>query len=389
MKRSLLALALLFALPKLAIGAGFQPDEVVARASRELTGSNVGLAQTPLDRLIGRAMIEATRADIALVPWVPPTARIASGPVTAGDLFALVPTDSRLVVASMTGARIAALLERAAGRFSGYDFADELAPIDRNGVPDPARFEGLSYDLDLTARPPGSRVIHLSFQGQPLEPARRLVVALTEDRAAREPEPEGVRDAPEPVRLQEALIAYARRAGTIGDRFERDWSVLPDYVVSPERPLIDRLVRAGELPREEALRLFPEEPARRGDFAYWLARAFGWREKRLSGAFPDLPDSLEAWVDGLIRHRVLDAGTGTSEFFEPFAVIPLPVALDWCERAARAVGRASAIPEPAALRRRLLLGTSLAADARADTLTRAQALGIIANARRETVAKRR
>src|SRR5438309_12052112 len=89
------------------------------------------------------------------------------------------------------------------------------------------------------------------------------------------------------------------------------------------------------MPRDEALRVFPDEMARRGELAYWLARAFGWQERRLCGAYSDVPDSLQPWVDALARHHVLDLETRTSELFQRFAPLTLSIALDWCAHAAK------------------------------------------------------
>jgi len=158
-------------------------------------------------------------------------------------------------------------------------------------------------------------------------------------------------------------------------------AALPDYVGEPERPLIDRLVQAGGLPADEALHLYPDDKAQRGDLAYWLARAFGWREQKLSGAWSDLPDSLEGWVDGLAKRHVIDTETRTSELFQPYAALTLPTALGWCSAAARVAYKKT--PADSILRRSLLAGTSLEHKhlGAADTLTRAQTLGMVANAR--------
>jgi hypothetical protein len=156
---------------------------------------------------------------------------------------------------------------------------------------------------------------------------------------------------------------------------------VPDYAAEPERPLIDRLVQAGGLPADEALHIYPKDKAERGDLAYWLARAFGWREQKLSGAWSDVPDSLEGWVDGLAKRHVLDTETRTSELFQPYAALTLPTAIGWCSAAARVAYKKA--PADSILRRSLLAGTSLEhrGPGAADTLTRAQTLGMVANAR--------
>jgi hypothetical protein len=78
---------------------------------------------------------------------------------------------------------------------------------------------------------------------------------------------------------------------------------------------------------------------------------------------------------------VLDVGTRTSELFQPFAPLTLPIALDWCAHAAKSARGVT--QDEGALRRALLANTSLAQRplAAPDTLSRAQALGIVANAR--------
>ena len=159
------------------------------------------------------------------------------------------------------------------------------------------------------------------------------------------------------------MIGYLQKSASIEPASAFGWTVLPDYASLPERPLIDRLVREGVAPRDEVVRLGAGEPARRGDLAYWLARAFGWREKKRSGAFADVPDSLAPWLDGLLKRKVLGED-GTRDRMRPADPIRLPVAQDWCERAARRAGYALAPTFDAAFRRGLLATASAARPAR-------------------------
>jgi 2',3'-cyclic-nucleotide 2'-phosphodiesterase/3'-nucleotidase len=190
--------------------------------------------------------------------------------------------------------------------------------------------------------------------------------------------------------VRDALIAYLGRHRPVDGSFDRNWTVLPDYAGTPERGLIDRLVREGGMPRSEMMRMFPHEPARRGDLAYALARAFGWREKHLSGAFADVPDSLEPWLDGAMKHHVLGQDQ-SGEYFNPFFVTPLSLALDWCERAAQAAGYVfDRTPTDPSFRRGLVAGVDLVGGkpgefAYRDTLTRGQLYGLVSNTRFPTV----
>jgi hypothetical protein len=294
--------------------------------------------------------------------------------VIGREVLALAEADS-VTSLSMTGAEIRSVLEHAAGdlvqdldnRPLFHPTSDELG-IDQ--------FQGLAYELDAT-RPIGQRVLHLAFRGESLSMERKLRVAVGGKRAARgDLKPvQGV-----PIPLWETLAAAVRRA-TFPKTFTPSWTILPDYGAAIEGATIQRLVSHGDLSREESLRIYPDDKAQRGDLAYWLARAFGWHEQRLSGAWSDLPDSLEGWVDGLAKRHVLDTETRTSELFQPYAALTLPTALGWCSAAARVAYKKA--PADSILKRLLLAGTSLEHKrlTATDTLTRAQTLGMVANAR--------
>jgi 2',3'-cyclic-nucleotide 2'-phosphodiesterase/3'-nucleotidase len=154
------------------------------------------------------------------------------------------------------------------------------------------------------------------------------------------------------------------------------------------RASIDLLVRQNVVPRSEAMRLYPSDAVRRGDLAYWISRAFGWRERRLSGAFADVPDSLEPWLDGLLKRKALGIW-GQGDHFDPFSVVSLSMALDWCEGSARAAGYALGpkAGDPS-FRRGLLAGIDFGQGrgrpglfVYRDSLTRGQALALVAKLR--------
>jgi len=366
MRHGVFAALLLLTLPSQAAVTN-RHDRAILRVAA-LSAARAGFHDTPLSDALGAAMIEATGADVALLP----------APLEGkGDLADRIPADL-LETTTLTGADLRALLERTARGFATYDFQ----PRRSAGLSDSAvdEIHGLSYELDLT-RPPGERVMHLAFRGESLGTGRSLEVAVSQSRAARgDRELASARAGVSPIPLREAVVAHVERAPAPAG-FERSWTVLPDYLPDVERPLIDRLVREGAMPRDEALRVFPDEMARRGELAYWLARAFGWQERRLSGAYSDVPDSLQPWVDALARHHVLDLETRTSELFQPFAPLTLSIALDWCAHAAKSARGAT--QDESALRHALVANTSLAQRplTAPDTLSRAQALGIVANAR--------
>ncbi len=362
-------------------------SERIGEAAQDIGSPHGRLADGPLWDLVHAAQLEASGADVSLAALFDPAAVIRRGPVTVRDAMRAYPYDNTLAVVELTGEQLRQALERSARYYAPYTYEAGRA-LTEPGVAgyNADAAQGVSYEVDLT-RPAGARIVNLVWRGQPLPSDQKLKVAVnnyrlnggggfTEIAAA----PRLLAHGPE---VRQALVDHIRRAGTLEARTDRSWTVLPDYAASPERPLVDLLVRRGVAPKGEVLHLFPDEPARRADLAYWLARAFDWREKRLSGAFADVPDSLEPWLDGLLKRGVLGSDA-RQELIQPFAVASLANARDWCEAAALASGYAlGSEAERASFRRSLLTGMSLAG--RGDTLTRVQVLGLIANTRFPTV----
>ena len=351
-------------------------DDVVAKATRDVVAGSA-LADNALMELRYRALMDAGRAQVTLSFPTPTGTRIPAGPITVRQALALEPRDDKVAVIGLSRADIVRMLERAASGFALYRFEGEAPRLETAPESLFLSVGGVSYEIDLTA-PAGQRIVHLGWSGAAADSSRLIRVAATSTTLERL----GLRakvesDAP---RIQDALLARLRKEGTLDNDSDHNWTVVPDYAVTPERALIDRLVRLQVAPREEVMRLYPDQLARRGDLAYWLARAFGWRETKFVGAYPDVPDSLEPWVDGLAKRKILGS-LGTEEFFQPFTAARLPMILDWCERAARHERYAlDTEGDRQSFRRSLATGTSLAA-ALSDTVSRAQLLGLIANTR--------
>jgi len=359
----------------------------VARASAPVGAPQGRLADGPMWELIHRMQLAASGADVSLSALFRPDVAF-DGPITLRDLMRAYPFENRLVMLELTGAQIRAALEHAARRFRTYAFSPDSALEDTTFAGynfDSA--EGLSYEIDLT-RPQGDRIVRLGLNGAPLGDAQRLKVVMNDYRAGGGGGYAMFAGAPvlwkSARTARDLLIDYVRGVRTLDGGCTVNWRLLPDYVATPQRPLIDRLVRLGKAPRDEVLRLGADRPARRGDLAYWLARAFDWRSTKRSGAFSDLPAELEPWVDALMQRKVL-GGTAMRDRFEPFAESGVWLALDWCEGAARAAGyRLTTNGDDRSFRRGLLTGTGIqpdTGDRGAIPFDRAQLLAVIANAR--------
>lgn len=371
--------------------ARFALDETVGRAATTIGAPRGVFDDGPLWEMIQDAQLAASGADVSLAALPDPTARIAAGKVTRRDLMRIYPYENTLVAVELSGAELKATLEKSAEYLSAYTYEADR-PLAEPGMSaynfDAA--EGVGYEIDLT-RPVGDRILNLTFKGHALAPDQRLKVVVSSYRANGGGGFETIRRAPRvwssPRDVRAWLADRIHAKPALDGGFTRNWRLLPDYAATPERPLIDRLVRQKVVPREEVLRLEADEPARRGDLAYWLARVYGWREKKLSGAFADVPDSLEPWLDGLLKRKVLGSESSAEEI-QPFAVVHLGLALDWCAAAAKYSHYAVETPrEDAAFRAGLTSDIDLPRGptgrgvAFVDTLTRAQVLGIVANAR--------
>lgn len=368
-------------------------DEIVAQAPQGLSAPGDRFSDNALWRTIHRVQLEASGADVSLAALFDPAQRIAPGPVRARDLLRLYPYDNTLATVELSGSDLREALEQSARYLAEYTFRDG-APLATGAI---AGFQfdmaaGIEYEIDLT-RPAGHRIGTITFRGAELTAAQRVRVVANSYRLAgggdfamlRRAKPLWRSD----VGMPDLITAWARRQGTLSADLEPAWTLLPDYAASPERPLIDRLVRMGLAPRSEVLRLGANEPATRWDLAYWIGRSFDWRSRKPSGAWADVPESLEVWVDGVLQRRVLGA-VGEGERFQPFRRAPLLLALDWSERAARVAGYAlSSRLADASFRRSLVTGVSVTGErgefVYRDSITRAQWLGIVSNLRYPTL----
>ncbi|MFC9265457.1 bifunctional metallophosphatase/5'-nucleotidase [Streptomyces hydrogenans] len=116
------------------------------------------------------------------------TARIPAGEITIKDAAGLYPFENTLEARLMTGTQLREYLEYSA---KYYVQTPAGAPVDTakltnaDGTPDYNydAVSGLTYDIDI-ARPAGQRIVNLSFEGAPLDPAARFVLAVNNYRAS-------------------------------------------------------------------------------------------------------------------------------------------------------------------------------------------------------------
>ncbi|GAA3055614.1 5'-nucleotidase C-terminal domain-containing protein [Streptomyces roseofulvus] len=116
------------------------------------------------------------------------TARIPAGRITIKDAAGLYPFENTLEARLMTGAQLKDYLEYSA---KYYVQTPAGAPVDTakltnaDNTPD-YNYDavyGLAYEIDI-ARPAGQRITGLTFEGKPLDPAAKFVLAVNNYRAS-------------------------------------------------------------------------------------------------------------------------------------------------------------------------------------------------------------
>lgn len=156
-------------------------DTYATQLEVDLDGRWARMEDGPLLQLLHATMRHATRAQITAVPAPAPSLFIPKGPTSVRQFYALLPTEQRVARIRITGAQLRAYLEHAA-RYYNFSHLPELI---NKGVP-PDDFEvldGVSYALDIS-RPLGSRVVTLSYQGQPVKDAQEFTLGISERRLA-------------------------------------------------------------------------------------------------------------------------------------------------------------------------------------------------------------
>ncbi|MFE4218055.1 bifunctional metallophosphatase/5'-nucleotidase [Streptomyces sp. NPDC056844] len=116
------------------------------------------------------------------------TASIPAGEVTIKDAAGLYPFENTLEARLLTGAQLKDYLEYSA-RY--YVQTAAGAPVDTSkltnaeSIPDYNYdvVSGVTYDIDI-AKPVGSRIVGLSFEGAPVDPAAQFVFAVNNYRAS-------------------------------------------------------------------------------------------------------------------------------------------------------------------------------------------------------------
>jgi 5'-nucleotidase len=152
-----------------------EASRLVGRLSGPATYSDTG-EESPLARLVADAQLAATRskarggAQIGFINASGVRTNLtpaADGSITYGQIFALQPFGNSLVVKTLTGAQLKAVLEQQVNLVDGKPKVTSLLV--------PSRGFGFAYDL---TKPVGARVSRITLGGRPIDPARRYRIVV-------------------------------------------------------------------------------------------------------------------------------------------------------------------------------------------------------------------
>lgn len=174
-------------------------NQVIGTSTAVMSTADAPWKDEPIIDLINHVQAETVKAalaggEYAALPVLSQascfsrTAAIPAGEVTIKDAAGLYPFENTLEARLMTGAQLKEYLE-----FSARYYVQTPAgsPVDTskltnaNGTPDYNydAVSGLTYEVDI-AKPAGSRIVQLSFEGAPVDPAARFVLAVNNYRAS-------------------------------------------------------------------------------------------------------------------------------------------------------------------------------------------------------------
>lgn len=185
-------------------------SQVIGKTEAELDGAreHVRTGETNLGQLVTDAMLEATKADLAITNGGGIRASIKIGDITKNDILSTFPFGNYLVAKKVSGKAILAALEHGVSKY----------PESHGGFPHVA---GITFNFDASKKA-GARISDVKIGDQPLEEEKSYTLVTNDFMAAGGDDYKMLKAAPivnEYPALDEILIDYIQKKGALEGAF--------------------------------------------------------------------------------------------------------------------------------------------------------------------------
>lgn len=206
----------------------------VAEARNALDAERSRIEDNAAIDAIHEVQLATAQADVSLTSVFNPSARIPGGHFTARHIAMLYPYYNTLFAVETSGRALKEALEHSARFFARHPLAPGAPPFD----PIVLGFNydtaaGVTYKIDVT-RPAGDRIVDLRFRGAPLEPDRKLRLAINSYRKSGGGGYGMFRNAPvlwkSDADVRELMIRYYREKKVISWTADGNWKILPETI---------------------------------------------------------------------------------------------------------------------------------------------------------------
>ncbi|MGY1985145.1 bifunctional metallophosphatase/5'-nucleotidase [Blastococcus sp. SYSU DS0669] len=216
-------------------------EELSARTSRYEDTAILDFIQDVQADTVAAALEGTDRADLPVLSIAAPFSRDAvfpAGDVTIRDIAGLYIYDNTLEAVELTGAQLKEYLEFSARYFQPVPATGDVDPetiTNAGGQPDYNYdiLSGVEYGIDVS-QPAGSRIVDLTYEGQPVADDARFVVAVNNYRRSGGGGFPHIATAPvvynEQLEIRQLLIERAQAVGVIdpAEFFVENWQLVRD-----------------------------------------------------------------------------------------------------------------------------------------------------------------